>query len=70
MAREVVTEKVKMCQDQHRRKEPVLVRVTVAVTKHNDQKQNGERRIYLTYTSTSPVIPGGSQDRSSDGAGA
>ena len=36
-------------------KDIVLVRVTVAVMKHHDQKQVGEKRVYLTYISTSIV---------------
>jgi hypothetical protein len=31
----------------------VLVRVTMVVTKHHDQEQLGEQRVYLAYTSTS-----------------
>lgn len=38
----------------------VLVKVTVAVMKHHDQKQVGEDRVHLAYTS----ITEGSQDRS------
>jgi hypothetical protein len=34
----------------------VLVRVTIAMMKLHNQKQAGEERVYLAYTSTSPFI--------------
>ena len=39
--------------------------VTVAMMRHHDQKQAGEESVYLTYTSTSQFITGGSQGRNS-----
>jgi hypothetical protein len=48
----------------------VLVRDTVAALKHHDQKQAGERRVYLAYTSTLSSIIEGSQSRNSNRAGA
>ena len=47
----------------------VLVRVTVAVMKHHEQKQLGKGRVYLAYASTSLFIIGGSQDRYSSRVG-
>ena len=44
----------------------MLVRVTVALMK---QKQRGQQRFYLVYTSTSQSTLEGSQDRNSNGAG-
>lgn len=41
----------------------VLVGLTVAGMKHCDQKQIGEERTFLPYTSTSLSITGGSQDK-------
>jgi hypothetical protein len=41
----------------------VLVRVTIAVMKYCDQKQVGEERVYLAYTSTSYFITEGSRGR-------
>lgn len=41
----------------------VLVRVSVAMVKHQDQKEVGEERTYLAHTSTSLSITEGSQDR-------
>ena len=38
---------------------------TISVMKHHDQKQLGEERVYLTYSSTSLFIIERSQDRSS-----
>lgn len=29
---------------------PVLVRVSIVATKHHDQRQGAEERVYLTYT--------------------
>jgi hypothetical protein len=43
----------------------VLVRVSIALIKYQDQKQVGEKRVYLTYTSTSLFITKGNQDRNS-----
>lgn len=40
----------------------ILVRVTLAVMKHCNQKQLGEQRIYSAYTSTSGSTTEGSQD--------
>jgi hypothetical protein len=45
----------------------VLDRVSPAVTKHCDQKQAGEERVSLAYTSRSLCIIEGSQDRSRAG---
>jgi hypothetical protein len=47
----------------------VLVRVTIAVMKHHDQKQIGEERVYVAYASISLFITKGSQDWSSSRAG-
>ena len=47
----------------------VLVRVPVAVMKHHDQKQTGEARVYLAYTSTSQSITERNQERNSSRAG-
>jgi hypothetical protein len=44
----------------------VLVRVTIAMMKHHDQKQLGEEKVYLAYTSTLLSIIEGSQDRNSN----
>ena len=41
------------------------LRVSVAVIKHHGQKQGGEERVYLTYTSKLLFIIKGSQDRNS-----
>lgn len=41
-ARKSLTEQVTMCKNQQGQKEPVIVRVTMAVIKYNDQKQLGE----------------------------
>jgi hypothetical protein len=43
--------------------ETVLIRVASAMIKHHDQKQLGEERVYLAYTSTALFIMEGSQDR-------
>ena len=47
----------------------LLVRVTVAVMRHHDQKQTGEKKVYLASTSTSLLIIKGSRDRNSNRAG-
>ena len=44
----------------------IVVRVTIAVMKHHDQKQPGEQALYFTHTSTSLFITEGSQDRNSN----
>jgi hypothetical protein len=36
----------------------ILIRVTISVTKHHDQKQFWEERIYLAYASISLIISG------------
>ena len=41
----------------------VLVRVTIAMMKHHDQKQDGEESIYLAYTSRAQSIFGESRDK-------
>ena len=41
----------------------ILVKVTLAVTKHHGQKQLREERVYLAYTSTSQSITEGSQEK-------
>jgi hypothetical protein len=41
----------------------VLVRVTIAVMKHHDQKQLGEERVNSAHSSTSLFIIKGNQDR-------
>ena len=46
----------------------VLVRVSIAVMKHCDQRHLGEKSVYLAYTFRSLFIMGGSQDRSSNRA--
>lgn len=43
----------------------VLVRVSIAMMKHHDQKQIGEEMVYLAYTSTPQFITKGSQSRNS-----
>lgn len=43
--------------------------VTIAVMKRHDQKQVGEERLYLAYTSASSSVIEGSQDRTSNRAG-
>jgi hypothetical protein len=43
----------------------ILVSVSVAVMKHNDQQQAVEERVYLAYTSTSYSITKGSQGKNS-----
>ena len=50
-------------------KPAVLVRVSTAAINHHDQKQAGQERVYLAYTSTVLFIIGGSQDRNSNRAG-
>jgi hypothetical protein len=45
------------------------LRLTIATVKHHDQKQVGEERVYLAYTSTSLQSTEGSQDRNSDKQG-
>jgi len=40
-----------------------LIRGSIALMKCHDQKQVGEERVYLTYTSTLLFIAKGSQDR-------
>lgn len=45
-----------------------LDRATLAVMKHYDPKQVGEKRIYLVYNSVSLCIMRGSQDKSSNRA--
>ena len=47
----------------------VLVRAAIAMKKHHDQKQGRKERVYWAYTSTSPFIIEGSQDRNSLRAG-
>jgi hypothetical protein len=47
----------------------VLITVSIASTKHHDQKSVGKERVYLAYTSRSQSITGGSQDRNSSRAG-
>jgi hypothetical protein len=47
----------------------VLVRGAFAVMKHHDQKQLGEGRVYLAYTSIPQFIIKGNQDRNSSRAG-
>jgi hypothetical protein len=47
----------------------ILLRVIIAVRKHYDQKQIGEERVYLPYTSTSMFFKGGSQSRNSSRSG-
>ena len=42
---------------------------SIAVIKHQDQKQLGEERVYLAYTSTLKFITEGSQDRNSNRLG-
>jgi hypothetical protein len=46
----------------------VLVRITIAMMKHRDQKQVGEVKVYVHFqiTSTSLLITEGSQDRNSN----
>ena len=46
-----------------------LVRLTIAVTKHHDQKQVEKKRIYLAYLFQSQFIITRSQDRNSNMAG-
>ena len=48
---------------------PVIVKVTIALIKHHQQKQLVEERIYLAYASTSLFITEGNQDRNSNRAG-
>jgi hypothetical protein len=43
----------------------ILVRVTIAMMEHHDQKQVVEERVCLAYTSTSQSITERSQDRNS-----
>jgi hypothetical protein len=45
-----------------------LVGVSIAVMKHHDQKQAGEKRVHLAYTSILLFIIKGSQDRNSNQA--
>ena len=47
----------------------VLVRVSIATTKHHDQRASWVERVYLAYTSALLFITKGSQDRSSNRAG-
>ena len=47
----------------------VLVRITVAVLEHHDEKQIGEERVYLGYTSTLLFIIRGVQDRNTSKTG-
>ena len=51
------------------RKQPALVRVTVAERKLHEQKQGEKKRVYLTYTSILLFITKGSQDKNSNKAG-
>jgi hypothetical protein len=46
-----------------------VLRVSIAVIKHPNQKQVGEERVNLAYTSMWQPISEGSQDRSSNRAG-
>ena len=48
----------------------VLVKVSIASMKHNDQKQVGEERVNLAYASTSLFATEGSQHRNSTMVGA
>lgn len=48
---------------------PVLVRVTIAMTKRHGQKHVGKALVYLADTATSLFITEGSQDRNSYRAG-
>lgn len=41
------------------------MRVTIAVIKHHDEKQVGEKWVYFVYTSISQFITEGSQGRNS-----
>jgi len=47
----------------------MLLWVTITVMKHHDQKQIGEERVCLVYTSILPSITEGSQDRNPNKAG-
>ena len=47
----------------------VFIRVTITMLKLQDQKQLGEERVCLAYTSTALFIIEGSQDRNSNRAG-
>ena len=47
----------------------ILVKATIVVMKHHGQKQVGEERVYLAYTSISLFIIEGSPDGNSDRAG-
>jgi hypothetical protein len=44
----------------------VLLRVTIAVMRHQDQKQLEEERVYWIYISMSLFVVAGSQDRESN----
>jgi len=44
----------------------VFVSVTIAVVKHNDQKQVGEERVYFAYDFTPLFITEGSRGRKSN----
>ena len=48
----------------------MCVLVSVAATKHRNQKQAGEERVYSAHTSNLLFTTGGSQDRNSHRAGA
>jgi hypothetical protein len=47
----------------------VFTRVTIAVMKHHNKNQFGEKRVYLAYISKSLFIIKGSQGRNSNWAG-
>jgi hypothetical protein len=47
----------------------IVVRVTIAVMKHHEQKQVGEERVCSAYTFTSQFISKGSQKRNSSRVG-
>jgi hypothetical protein len=47
----------------------VLVRVSIATTKHHGHKQVGEEKVYSAYTSILLFSIKGSQDRNSNKAG-
>jgi hypothetical protein len=52
-----------MVESPWKRKLPLVVCVSLAVMKHNDQKQVGEERACLGYTSIAQFTTEGNQDR-------
>lgn len=46
----------------------VLVKASIAVMKHHDQKQLGEERAYFTYSSLAKAVRTGTQEEQEPGS--